>query len=299
MNWIKFGWGPSFSSDFTRTTNFHVSFENSIKSDLPLLEISNRVINDIANDYPPPYTLMVSGGVDSQSMLWMWLQSKVPFTAVSIKYMSPNRSLCFNEHDLYELRLLSEKHNIPIEYKEFDSIDFFENRLIEYATRYQCNSPQICTHMAISELIPTGTVIFSGNFAAQVPYTYTIWGLKRYADIIKRPTIPYFLLHDAELANVIQVERKITDRNTSLDNYLDKVKSLNNLGIPVIPQPTKQTGFEKIKEFYDQFHDRITFMDRIKYNRMPSKRVFDILFRYRISDKIPYQDRVIYHRNEH
>ena len=298
MNWIKFGWGSSFSVTFTKNATFNVSFKNSIKSESSLLEISNRAIKDVVNNYPPPYTLMVSGGVDSQSMLWLWLQSKVPFTAVSVKYISPDRSIWFNEHDLHELRLFCDKHNIPIEYKEFNVISFFEDTLHEYANKYQCNSPQICTHMAISELIPSGTVIFSGNFASQVPYTYTIWGLKRYADITNRPMIPYFLLHDAELSNVIQLERKITDHVTSQDNYLDKVKSLHEIGIPVIPQPTKQTGFEKIKEYYDQFPERITFMDRIKYGRMPSKRVFDILFRYRIGDKIPYQDKVIYHRNE-
>lgn len=297
MKWIKFGWGSSFSDVFSKNANFNVSFKNSVKSNTPPIEVATRAISDIATTYPPPYTLMVSGGVDSQTMLWLWLQSKVPFTAVSVKYVSPDRTSWFNEHDLYELKLFSEKHNIPIEYKEIDIIDFFETRLIDYATQYQCNSPQICTHMAMTELITTGTVIFSGNFVSHVPYTYTIWGLKRYTDKVNRPVIPYFLLHDAELTRLPEdpESKKICEIVTSLDSYLNKIKSLEKIGIPVIPQPTKQTGFEKIKEYYDQFTERVTVQDRIKYNRRPSKRVFDILFRYRIGDKIPYQDKVIYH----
>lgn len=298
MHWIKFGWGPSFSSIFNRSKNFHVSFKK-IKTNKTLLEIINSAISDLTNNYPPPYTLMVSGGVDSQSMLWVWQQSAVPFTAISVKYMSPDKSQCFNEYDLRELKTFSEKNSIPVKYIEFNIIDFLEHRLTDYTSKYQCSSPQICTHMAMSEAITSGTVIFSGNLAAHVHYTYTMWGLKRYADISNRPFIPYFLLHTPELANIVEFDRvEVPNRVSTLDNYQDKVKSLHDLGIPVVPQPTKQNGFEKIKEYYDQFSERVTFMDRIKYSRMPSKRVFDILFRYRVGDKIPYNDKVIYHRNE-
>jgi len=297
MDWIKFGWGNKYSSEFNPTVNFNVSFENLVKTSLPIQDVANRVISEIIKKYPAPYTLMVSGGVDSQAMLWLWANSGLPFTAVSIKYMSPNNIIWFNEHDLFELGLFSKKHNIAIEYKNFNVIDFFESRLQEYVNKYQCNSPQICTHMAMSELVSDGTVIFSGNFRSDTPYTYTVWGLKRYADIIHKPVIPYFLLHDRELAGCTdRIEPALglsgNDRGDAF--YLNKIKSLHNVGIPVIPQPQKLNGFEKIKEYYDQFPERITVYDKIKYARNPSKRVFDILFRYRMGDKIPYTDAVIY-----
>jgi len=292
MKWIKLGWGPECASDPTVNTTFCVNLSQMIHSDKSLLEVSTECIKKITEEYPEPYYLFASGGVDSQSMIWCWMNSGKPFTVISFKYVHDN--VVYNEHDLEQLEQFSLKYNIPVQYKQFNPIEFFENDLYSYATKYQCTSPQICTHMRISEETKDGTVIFSGNFSAHSNYDYTIFGIKRYADISGRPLIPFFFLHDAELAGVINRINSQEAYSETANSYLRKISNLRKAKIPVIPQADKYTGFEKIKEYYDKQKERVTPQERIKFSSMPSKRVFDILFRYRLTDTIKYKDKILY-----
>jgi hypothetical protein len=294
MNWMKFGWGRGFDSNFNPSIPFFIDLTNKIQTSKSLLEISQRVIDEIIEKYPPPYYLMVSGGMDSQLMLWCWINSGIDFVPISVKYTGcPEFKKILNEHDLIELDDFAKNRNINIKYKYFDIISFLENNLETYAVKYQCTSPQICTHMKMSEMITDGTVIFSGNFATGLSYSYTIWGLKRYAEVSRRSIIPFFFLHDAELANLPVIP-------TNEEKYSDiKFSSYNNLGAPVIPQPKKQTGFEIIKDYYDTRTDLVVPpIMRLKYAHMPSKRKFDLLFRYSLMEKIKYIDEVVYIRTK-
>jgi hypothetical protein len=147
--------------------------------------------------------------------------------------------------------------------------------------------------MRMSEMISNGTVIFSGNFVNSFPlYTLTILGLKRYADNSNRSIIPFFLLHDPELAGVLRNNPKLTAVN---DYSTKKYDAYRSLEVPVIPQPGKQTGFEVIKDYYDTRKDLVVSPKiRIKYASMPSKRKFDLLFRYMLMEKIKYVDQIAY-----
>lgn len=304
MKWVKMGWGDDFLDERLPGLKYNVSFKNAVYSDSTPLEISKRVIEEISQTYPPPYTLMCSGGIDSQTMLWFWHNSGVPFRVLSVVYKNSDDGTNFNDHDLEQLKEFADRYQIPVQYKDFDIINFLENDLVTYATKYECTSPQITAHMAMSEGID-GTVIFSGNFRKHVDYTYTVLGLKRYADISKRNFIPYFLLHDKELA--VSIDKYITsakqpDVSKILDkhernaaHYKNRVDLLQYAQIPVISQPNKLTGFEIIKNYYDEKSKRlnlIPWMERIKYKMFNSKRAFDILFRYRLTEIIKYEDLV-------
>ena len=292
MQWIKLGWGKDCSPDSTVNSTFCVNLSKMISSEKSVLEVSSECIKKITEEYPEPYYLFASGGVDSQSMIWCWMNSGKPFTVVSFRYMHDN--VVYNEHDLEQLEQFSLKYNIPVQYKDFDPIEFVETDLYSYASKYQCTSPQICTHMKMSEEITDGTIIFSGNFSAHSNYDYTIFGIKRYADISGRSIIPFFFLHDAELAGVINRINSQEAYSETYDSYLRKIANLRKAEIPVIPQADKYTGFEKIKEYYDKQKDRVTTHERIKFSNMPSKRIFDILFRYRLTDTIKYKDKILY-----
>jgi len=292
MQWIKLGWGKDCSPDSTVNSTFCVNLSKMISSEKSVLEVSSECIKKITEEYPEPYYLFASGGVDSQSMIWCWMNSGKPFTVVSFRYIHDN--VVYNEHDLEQLEQFSLKYNIPVQYKDFDPIEFVETDLYSYASKYQCTSPQICTHMKMSEEITDGTIIFSGNFSAHSNYDYTIFGIKRYADISGRSIIPFFFLHDAELAGVINRINSQEAYSETYDSYLRKIANLRKAEIPVIPQADKYTGFEKIKEYYDKQKDRVTAHERIKFSNMPSKRIFDILFRYRLTDTIKYKDKILY-----
>lgn len=271
-----------------------LSISGNVKfTDRPLLEISNDVISKISKTYPAPYTLMCSGGIDTQSMLWCWYNSDVDFDISVVRYIDDFGNV-LNYHDIRYMEEFTKKIGISINYYDFNVISFLEKNLNSYATKYECNSPQICTHMAMSELITEGTVIFSGDFLKTSVYDYTILGLKRYADRSGRSVIPFFFLHDPELAGVLHrtyddskcdtTERDVNNRSIAI--YGKKVQALRDLGIPLIPQECKLTGFEIIKNIYDTRKDLITQMDRIKYASQRSKRIFDISFRYKLDEII-------------
>lgn len=231
-------------------------------------------IHDIVKVMPAPYTLFVSGGVDSQAMLYAWKKSGVPFRAIHVSYQG------FNAHDYMEMAIFAERHSIKIEQMSFDILDFLENRLDDYALTYKCSSPQICTHMAFTEMIKEGTKILSGNVPIpnQPSMNNTIFGLQRYATLSKANMVPFFLLSDKRSASIAanlagELDPSITDL------YEFKCLLYRELGIPVIPQESKLTGFEKLKEHYDGFPERVTSDMKRRHSSFMWTQVFDHLFR--------------------
>jgi hypothetical protein len=220
---------------------------------------------------------MCSGGEDSQAMMWAWKLSGVPFNVVSVRYVTDD--IFYNEHDLVTLLQFVEKNNIDVQYYDFDVINFLENGHHDIATKFDCGSPQISTYIKMTELVKTGTILFSGNSIKNATDTKTgvinwiLLSMHRYSLFLKetnanRQLIPYFLLHHPKLAYGFQ-PHTIRHKN---DAYLKN-------GFEIIPVK-KQNGFERVKEHYDQYKNRVSVADRLKYNNMPSNRVLDLLFRY-------------------
>ena len=242
---------------------------------------------------------MCSGGIDSQAMLWAWYKSNVPFKVVTFRYVDDNGDV-YNSHDIDYIFEFAKLLNVEVEVKDFAPFPFFETEMVTYAKKYWCDSPQITLHMKLSEMITEGTVIFSGSFEMTEKLNYTILGLQRYAIKTSRPIIPFFFKYNQEIGAALystpkQVEKYFYDEAVRLsDNgkiqihYLLKVRLFHYHGFPIIPQPKKYSGFEKIKDYYDKIPKLVSTLERIKYADKPSKRVFDIVFRYRLADTIGF-----------
>lgn len=280
-----------FKTYFDSNANLNIDFENyQLKTNnLTIEESAVKYIKYISETYPAPYYLYASGGIDSQVMLYLWKKSKIPFTVVSFKYIDRDGNI-LNYHDLTELVTFSIEQNINITFHELSILKFLENEMLIYAIRYQCTSPQICTHMKISDHYSDGTIIFSGNFIHTSTLNYTIYGLERFRQLSKKSMIPYFLMYDADLSTAFM--HSIT--STGLVKYNKKVATYKSAGFPVIPQKEKYTGFEKIKDYYDQFPHLVTNRERILYSKYPSRRIFDLVFRYRLTEHIKYEDQIIF-----
>jgi len=200
-NWIHYGWGDDLKKNRNSDEHLVYYFENVSKDDSKnSIESAIYTVNTIVENYPSPYYLMCSGGVDSQAMLYSWYISKKSFHVVFVKYIS--NGIWFNEHDFFNLKLFTERYNIEVEFIDFDVIKFLETDMISYAKKSDCDSFQICTHMRMSDEIKSGTVIFSGNFInpniGGLPYTQT--ALHRYAiltDTEIKKIIPFFFIHMA------------------------------------------------------------------------------------------------------
>lgn len=253
------------------------------------LKAAHDTIRCIVQNYPPPYTLMLSGGIDSQAMLFAWHTSDVPFKTFSAVY---NNGL--NENDLCTLREFSEKHSININFINFDLLSFLQNEHVNYVHKYRCGSPHMTTFMKLSELITEGTTILSGNFMPnniRLPISKNNFGLYRFSKLENKPMVPFFFCETQELAFAFKLKTEMVKQHsvkkaqlvTDTDElgYLLRTQRYLDNNFPVIPQKHKMTGFELVKDYYDEhFRHLITPRDKMMINgRQHSKRTFDLLLR--------------------
>jgi hypothetical protein len=136
----------------------------------------------------------------------------------------------------------------------------------------------------MTDLVSHGTIIFSGNYIQRkksVGLSPALLGLHKFSLFKNRKEIsilPFFFLEFPELAYAFDN----TDTMTKDEGYIKH-------GFPVIKQCGKMTGFEELKDFYDKYQDRVTAIDRLKFSHKPSKRVFDLIFRYPYEGSKNYQ----------
>jgi hypothetical protein len=254
--------------------NFFVNNLNRLK----VYDAAKLTIESIMDEYPPPYNLMVSGGIDSQVMLFLWSKFGKNFVPTSVVY-EPD----FNLHDILNLNNINYKYDFDIQYKKFDILSFYKSEVHEYAYRYKCSSPCINAHIKMSEDLQ-GTVIFSGDFLPNYKpvLSNAILGLYR-ASLENTNLIPYFFLHTPELAYSMQThfaKESIYDNNDN-DGYRYKILNYKKNNLPITEQKIKSTGFEKIKDYFDEnFSHTVPKINRLRFAKKPSKRTFDLLLRY-------------------
>lgn len=275
MNWIH----VTQIEEDTVVVNMAVSSSHSMAP----LEAAVYTVHEIVQSYPPPYTLMLSGGIDSQAMAYAWKQSGVEFQSVSVKYNND-----MNSHDLESLTEFSQLHDIPIQYINFDLLTFLSDEYDHWASSYNCASPCICAYMKMSEEIKDGTVIFSGNFLSNTSTTqhildYTILGLYRYAKQSTKSVVPFFFIETPELAYSFLPYTELVGG----DGYDFKSNMYRLAGFPIIPQPQKYSGFEKVKDYYDLHYSHLqSVKDKLQFAGKRSKRTFDQLLRYPYERKL-------------
>lgn len=291
MEWIKTGWGPNLQQEFSSILPYVLDCSEVKISDKNFFDIATMAIEKIVKKFPEPFYLMSTGGVDSQAMIYCWLKSGYPFKIKSYKFNE-----IYNIHDLENLIKFTDIHGINFTFDNFNLIDFLDNELLNYAKQYYCTSPQMCAFMKICDDLNHGTIIFSGNLLTLIDsgLNYTLLGMKRYAEA-KKNVIPFFFQHDQELAgSLLPFYKYILQKENKKDNYTAKIKGYEYVGIKVIPQVHKFSGFEKIKDLYDNRDDLVSIKDKVEFSSKPSKRYFDIHYRYKLERIIKYVDPVIY-----
>lgn len=279
MNWLDFVYS---GNDYTCILNRkYLTVDKSTGINAAL-----KTISSIKNSYPEPFNLMCSGGVDSQAMAYAWKISNVPHTIVLFQYINNNGQV-FNDHDLKTFKEFSKIHNIQYTIKNFNYFNFLSNIFLDYAKKYDCASPQITSYIKMIEMIGKGTILLSGNFWSSIqnflPFNYDILALHRFSKVTTDfKLIPFFFLHEPELAfGFNKIEHLSTDQL-----YDIKFKTYQHNGFPVIPQDQKYSGFEKIKDYFDNKKHLITYKDRLRFLDKPSQRIFDIKYRYMIREEI-------------
>lgn len=284
MDWIKFGFGNELL-EYHPTEPFIIDYSAARISDTPIDELAAQAIHRITETYPGPYTLVCSGGVDSQAMILAWLRSGVEFNIATGRFNGG-----MNDHDLENLWLLQKREGFEVQVLDLDVLSFHENELVDWAIRYQCASPHILTHMYICSKVITGTVIASGNYVIKDGIlggsTYMTFGLDRYARWSGQSVVPHFWMHDQELMPAFEMQRRKFNLPDNRDSYTFKCELFKLCGYDVIPQTAKYNGFEKIKEYYDGRQANYKLRVKAK-NYGVSNRYYDVVFRYALWDILP------------
>lgn len=252
------------------------------------MENAVNAVNLIVQQHAGPYTLLASGGVDSQAMILAWKQAGVPFSVVHYNYGT-------NIEDIETLVSFCCQHGVPVSIRFFEAQEFIESQeLIELAKKYDCSSPQILTYIRFTMQHPE-TCVMAGNFIGLQggAFNWTIEALQRFAEADKPNFIPFFLTSTPQLAYSF-LTREVENKRAMLPDHSEyeiKVATYRDCGFDVMAQSDKRTGFEAIKALYDSVKPAAKI--RLKWAHKPSKRPFDLLYRYSLMDHLadgPYAD---------
>lgn len=270
-DWVKFGFGLYGSADNVFTIDYSDAQPHPTLSHP--LDIAREVCWRLYDEHGP-MTVLLSGGVDSQAVAFAFKMAGTPVRFLRARY---NGGL--NDHDIHSSDAFYEAHGIEIEDVEVDILTFHETELLDWGRRYDCASPHILCHMKLAS-IARGPVVFSGCVVSPDGLIggldYGTFGLERYGRLSGQPCVGYFLTHDPHLHYSMGLVPAALDG--TIEPYERKCRIYQECGFPVMPQPVKFHGFEKVKEHYD---DRVIPMkDRIRHKNASSSRPYDLLFRY-------------------
>lgn len=272
------------------TDNF-IDFRCKLDTSKIGLEAAKLAVENIMKKYPPPYHIMVSGGIDSQATLYSWKLYGKNYIPTFVRFNND-----MNSHDFEELKIFSEQENITIYKIDYDLLEFYNTRYEEMTKEYRCPSPQILAHIDMIKNLP-GTVIMSGNFLSTTFFYNSVYHALT-LESQKRNFIPFFLLSYPELAYtglVSMAEKKFSDVKVIPTTYDYKVLLYHRNGFPVIPQKTKQSGFEQVKDYFDKHYaNMVSGNSKLKYMNKLSKRTFDLLLRYPYEELYGIQPKKVY-----
>ena len=212
--------------------------------------------------------LCLSGGIDSEAMLRAFLSAGVPFQGIIMRF---NDNL--NDFDIKDIIQFCDKNRIPYEIFNLNVLDFFESeRYLQYGQMYQCQSPQLATHLYLCDHIKGCPVLswqppevyFYFDRQKQIQtFSFGIPGhlhsvLLRYFVKKRRLGVPFFFLYTTALLKAFfklpLLQKMIWFGRKGFDVYYSydiKCMTYKQAGFSVEPRKDSYTGFEKLKNYYD------------------------------------------------
>jgi len=164
-------------------------------------------------------------------------------------------------------------------------IEYLTREHYEQAEKYHCTSPHFSTHYKMFDMLRdmgyTGICCGGQAFAKDE----TVWGpclsaaqinYLEYSRINQYPVVGNFLGYEPKLCWSIailtpsefkwQVSATDSLEDATQKRYLAKVEGYRRHGFDIIPQESKFTGFEKVKEYFAaQTNDNWTFEKKFRH----------------------------------
>jgi len=219
-----------------------------------------------------------SGGVDSEVMVRIFMEEKLPFKITILKFEND-----LNFHDVSFAISYCEEHGLDYDLLYLDIEAFFKsNEILEIADRTKCVSPQICTHIWLLEQMDELPVFGCGEgcvigvvpdeFASVAPTGWKLYesekqlAMYRYCLQTGKSAIPGFFRYTPALLYTFMDNQIVRDmvagkRPGELSTQVSKCKIYQSF-FPNIRTRPKFHGFEQVA---DQEQNLREFL----INRMP------------------------------
>jgi len=219
--------------------------------------------------------LCLSGGIDSQAMVLCWQEAGLKFDVIIGVFKDG-----LNKHDSDHAKMFCEKHSIPYKELEIDIVKLLTSQNYLISQKYKSYSPHFNVHYKMVEILAkqgyTGTCFggvtpyqrngsYGGNFSG-APFHFL-----KIQDILPIPMQGSFLSFYPELTWAIglqaeglshkenrdssQLKNKETSDYLNKLRYTQKTDAYIQTGLDVMPQETKFTGFELVKEHFAKKHN--------------------------------------------
>ena len=212
--------------------------------------------------------LCFSGGIDSQAMLHAFAEADLEAHVVIFTFKDD-----LNKHDVDHAKAYCHTFDIPYREIEFDIISFLARDNLSMTERYGGISPQFNTHYRFVEILThmgyTG-VCFGGNAPDRVNGDYgsnfekNAMNWLKCHDKFQIAVQGSFLSFSPELSLALAVSTpdagvSLTEDHADWEEYKkirhakyeQKIIGYKRIGFDIMQQPTKYTGFEKVKEYFE------------------------------------------------
>lgn len=260
-------------------TEIIVDEEISVFRDLS--KVSNLTYKEnliaLMDSYPDNVTVPLSGGVDSEVVLRCAMETNKTVKIAIMRLLIGND--VYNQHDIKSAFDLCEEFGLEPEIYDLDIEWFLESKEYQsYCRNYFTTSYQLVSHLWLVDQTGSDFVVMPGDFASKFggrpfmqPFKYFCYDY--YNDKNDTTLIGDFLSHTSEIINSsIMLAKKTKFVPGAKKSYEGKIKFYNQAGFPVKARKQKYTGFEKVKDYFDQKHKAFRYVDRVY--RSPMENMF-------------------------
>ncbi len=267
-NWCSVNYLP----DITEIT-CHTNLDTILKIDqLSINEILKKTTNAVNEYLGDNIALCLSGGIDSQAALLL-LSQNIKVTPIIFKF-----KFDLNSEEIADALRFCRFHNLNPEIIEIDVLRFLNFDLISFASEYKMSSPQFCVHAQFLKIVQqkgyTGAVLGGNGFVVDRKKVYPHLTTAQLSDIEKWselnfPVVTNFLSFTEELSLKLAMSTPMIDEDITYESnytheqkavtqklrYHCKINSYRALGVEVIPQKNKMTGFEELKKYLAKLYN--------------------------------------------
>lgn len=248
--------------------NLEDSFFNNLRFDTDSLKLYRiEAATHTAEKLGDNPALCLSGGIDSQSMVYAWLEAGLKFDVVSCVF---NNDL--NKHDVDTAIEFCKIHDINLKLIPLNVTQFLNRENLDYAVKYKSSSPQFNVHYKFFNMLREigytgaccgGVALFrdEGNWGTNLKYN--IFNFINYVQSSGFMVQGSFLSYYPKLAwSIGLLTREVDLPRTGVysndlfdlfekERYKAKSEGYTKAGFKIIPQPAAFTGFEEVKRYYE------------------------------------------------